>query len=113
MAMNTREAAMRAYLQALTDPEALRDEETISKLRQRLQSSDDPLERVRLQGQLEQAMRVTPDAYEDGFIAYAKEWAEEHGVSAEAFKAEGVPRTVLRRAGLDGARSSARRGGRR
>lgn len=109
MATNIREAAVRAYLQALTDPDTLRDDEGIAELQERLEGSDDPLERVKLQAEIEQAKQVRPDAFEDGFIAHAKEWADEHGVSATAFQAEGVPRTVLRRAGLDGGRS-ARRG---
>lgn len=106
MATNAQEAAVRAYLQALTDPDALRDDEGIAELQERLEHSDDPLERVKLQGQIEQATQVRPDVFEDGFIAHAKEWADEHGVSATAFQAEGVPRTVLRRAGLDGGRSA-------
>lgn len=109
MATNTHEEAVRAYLQALTDPDALRDDESIAELQERLERSDDPLERVKLQGHIEQATQVRPDAFEDGFIAHAKEWADEHGVSATAFQAEGVPRTVLRRAGLDGGRSPSRR----
>lgn len=108
MATNTPEAAVRAYLQALTDPDSLRDDEAIAELEQQLEGSDDPLERLKLQGQLEQAQQVTPDTYEDGFIAYAKQWADEHGVSADAFQAEGVPKTVLRRAGLDGGRATRR-----
>lgn len=109
MATNAQEAAVRAYLQALTDPDTLRDDKGIAELQKRLERSDDPLERVKLQGQIEQAKHVRPDAFEDGFIAYAKEWAEEHGVSATAFQAEGVPKTVLRRAGLGGGGTARRR----
>lgn len=104
MATKTQEAAVRNYLQALKDPESLRDDKTISDLEKRLERTDDPLDRVKLRAQLEQAQRIDPSAYEDGFIAHAKEWASEHGVSAESFKAEGVADEVLARAGLDGAR---------
>lgn len=115
MTTKTQEAAVRNYLQALKDPESLRDDKTINDLEKRIGSTDDPLERVKLRAQLEQAQRIDPSAYEDGFIAHAKEWADQHGVTAESFKAEGVSDDVLARAGLDGARRRRRTatGGRR
>lgn len=104
MATKTQEAAVRNYLQALKDPETLRDDKAISDLQKRIERAEDPLERVKLRAQLEKAQRIEPGAYEDGFIAHAKQWADEHGVSAESFKAEGVSDDVLARAGLDGVR---------
>lgn len=100
MASKAQETAVRDYLQALKDPESLRDDKAIAELQTRLDDADDPLERVQLHAQLDQVQRVDPSAYEDGFVTHAKAWAVQHGVSAEAFKAEGVSEDVLARAGL-------------
>lgn len=116
MATKAQETAVRTYLQALKDPELLRDDKAISDLQKRLEASNDPLERVRLRAQLDQAERVEASAYEDGFVQHARAWAQEHGVSAESFQAEGVSEEVLARAGFDGTRRRRRRasgGGRR
>lgn len=109
MASKTQETAVRDYLQALKDPESLRDDKAIADLQKRLDDAGDPLERVKLRAQLDQAQRVDPSAYEDDFVAHAKQWAQEHGVSADSFKAEGVSEGVLARAGLDSARRGRRR----
>lgn len=104
MPSETQEAAVRNYLQALQDPESLRDENAIDHLQKRLDDTEDPLERVKLRAELERAQQVDPRAYEDGFVTHAKQWAREHGVSATSFRAEGVSHDVLARAGLARAR---------
>lgn len=111
MATKAQETAVRTYLQALNDPELLRDDKAISDLQKRLNDTDDPLERVRLRAQLDQAQRVEASAYEDGFVQHARAWAQEHGVSAESFQAEGVSEGVLARAGFDGTRRRRRASG--
>lgn len=100
----TAEKAVRDYLVALHHPENLRDETRINELSQRLEQTDDPLERLQLRAELAQAQAPDTDALEGNFVAHAKSWADEHGISAKAFEQEGVPRDVLRRAGLDGGR---------
>lgn len=100
MPTETQDAAVRNYLQALKDPESLRDDEAIKKLGRRLEEAEDPLERLKLRAELERAQQVDPLAYEHGFVAHAKRWAQAYGVSAASFKAEGVSDDVLDRAGL-------------
>lgn len=102
MPTETQDAAVRDYLRALKDPESLRDDDAVSDLERRLERAEDPLERVKLHAALERARRVDPGAYEEGFVTHAKQWAREHGVSGESFKAEGVSDEVLARAGLAG-----------
>lgn len=111
MATGTAESAVRNYLVALKDPGALRDEDHIATLQQRLEQSDDQLERLRLRQELEDAQRPSIEHFESEFVTHAKAWAEEHDIGASAFSAEGVPDDVLRKAGLlRGGRAPRRRG---
>lgn len=100
MASKSTESAVRTYLTALRDPSALRDESRLEQLQSELESSSDELERLRLRQQIIDIESPSVSQYEDEFITHAKAWAEEHGVTARAFEAEGVPAQVLRRAGL-------------
>jgi hypothetical protein len=100
MASAAAEQAVRAYLGALKDPSSLRDDERIAKLERELERSNDQLERVLLQQQLLDAKSPSVEQFEEAFIEHARSWAEEHGVSPSAFQSEGVPSTVLRRAGF-------------
>jgi hypothetical protein len=114
--MPTAEEVIRTYLNALRDPQSLRDEEAVEETRARLESTDDPIERLRIQSELDRLAEPDLDAVEDDFVVHAKAWADEAGISAKAFAAEGVPNGVLRRAGFpvsggDG-RSQGRKGGR-
>ncbi len=52
-------------------------------------AEEDPVERLVVRARAER-----------DFVAVAREWASRHGVSAEAFLAEGVPVEVLRAAGF-------------
>ena len=110
---STAEAAIRNYLTALRDPSALRDDAALEQLRQQVEQSGDELERLRLRQQLFDAEQPSAERFEDDFVTHAKAWAEQHGISAKAFEAEGVPAAVLRRAGFSGVRGAGRRRGRR
>lgn len=92
--------AVRDYLIALRDPAALRDNAAITALKTKLERSDDVLERVQLRQQLLDLERPTPQRYEEAFVEHARAWADEAGISGDAFVAEGVPSDVLRRAGF-------------
>ncbi len=116
MASSSADAAIRNYLVALRDPSSLRDDEGIRALQQRIDSSSDELERLRLRQELFDTETPSVQRYEDDFVTHAKAWADEHGVGAKAFAAEGVPNQVLRRAGFaglgrGGRRATGRRGG--
>lgn len=105
------DSAVRNYLVALRDPSSLRDDDSIAALTQQLESSTDELERLRLRQQLLDHETPSIERFEDDFVTHAKAWADEQGVGAKAFEAEGVPAQVLRRAGFSVGRG--RQGGRR
>lgn len=84
----------------LKDPTALRDDNLVAELRQRLEAINDRLERVQLRQRLRDAENPSTERFEDEFVTHAKDWAEAHGVGASAFAEEGVPDAVLRKAGL-------------
>lgn len=95
------EHAVSVYLQALKDPNSLRDDDSITSLEQQLESSPDSLERLRLRQQLLDAQTPSVERYEEGFVTHAKAWADDHEITAKAFAEEGVSAAVLRRAGFD------------
>jgi hypothetical protein len=99
VASKTQEQAIRNYLTILNDPRALHEQD-ISELETKIDATDDPVERLRLRARIEVAKNPDTSKYEDAFVKHAKDWADEHGVSAEAFRAEGVPPATLRRAGF-------------
>lgn len=94
------EEAVRSYLTALKDPSALRDDATIDSIQAKIERSDDEIERVKLRQELLDAKSPSLDRFEEDFVTHAKAWADEHGVTAQAFASEGVPAAVLRRAGF-------------
>jgi hypothetical protein len=100
MASNSADNAVRMYLAALRDPSALRDEESLASLQAKLEKAADELERLQLRQQILDLENPSIEQYESDFVTHAKAWAEEHGVTAKAFESEGVPGSVLRRAGL-------------
>ena len=100
MARANAETAVRTYLTALRDPASLRDEEMVASLQSQLENSSDELDRLRLRQQLLDLESPSIQRYEDDFVTHAKAWAEETGISPQAFEAEGVPAGVLRKAGL-------------
>jgi hypothetical protein len=93
---------VRNYLTSLHDPAALRDDGAIADLQAKIEQSDDELERLQLRQQLLDLQNPSTDHYQDAFIEHAKAWADASGISGDAFLAEGVPATVLRRAGFRG-----------
>ena len=120
MASKTAENAVRQYLAAVKDPASLRDDESVADLRQRLESSDDAVERLGLRQQLIEQESPSVDRFEESFVTHAKAWADEQGITVKAFQEEGVPPGVLRRAGFSvggrgrrGRQSSARTGTRK
>jgi hypothetical protein len=100
MAAQAREKTVRDYLTALKDPAALRDDAATRKLQDKLAKAKDPVERLTLQQRLIDAEGVDLEALETAFIKHAKAWADARGVTAQAFRDEGVPPRVLRSAGF-------------
>lgn len=92
--------AIRNYITLLNDPEKLVDQDRIEALEQQLADETDPVARVSIRSELERAKRPKEDEYRKDFVENVKSWADEHGISPEALKAEGVPVDVLREAGF-------------
>lgn len=111
MASTAAEDAVRNYLTSLKDPDSLRDDERIAEIETQLGAATDAIERVMLQQQLRDAQRPATDHYEEAFVTHAKAWADAHAISVAAFLAEGVPTTVLRRAGFSVSGAGGGRGG--
>lgn len=109
----SQETAVRNYLLSIRNPGALRDDDAIASTTSKLEDSDDELERLQLRQQLLELEKPSLERYEDAFVEHASAWADRTGISADAFLAEGVPSTVLRRAGFRGVGGGRRRGGRR
>lgn len=98
--MATSEEVIRTYLSAIRDPESLRDDDAIKEKEAELADAGDPITRLQLHEELQKLTRPSLEAIEDEFVVHAKAWADEAGISAKAFAAEGVPSAVLRRAGF-------------
>lgn len=112
--MTAAETAVRTYLNGLKNPASLRDSDRIKSLNDQITSSDDPVERLRLQQERIEAETPSVDSIEEQFVQHAKAWADNMSITPDAFLAEGVDPAVLRRAGFRVAgRRSASPGGRR
>lgn len=124
---NSAESTIREYLDTLgkraPKPRHVVDKGAVAAVREKLKAVADPIEKLKLYKELEEArqpkLEAAPDrsaALEEGFVANAKAWAESQGIPASAFEAMKVPRDVLRRAGFavtGGARSAVRASGTR
>jgi hypothetical protein len=91
------EDAVRAYLRWREDPDG--EPADTAEIDARIAAERDPLERVKLRSERERLADRGP-RLEAAFVTSAREWAERHGVTADAFLAEGVERRVLAEAGL-------------
>ena len=100
MASTDPETAVRTYLAALRDPSSLRDDTRLRELQEQLENSGDELTRLQLRQQIMDLESPSVQQFENDFIMHARAWAEENGITAAAFQAEGVPSQVLRKAGM-------------
>lgn len=96
----SQEDAIRRYLTYINNPDELVDQSQIEKLQQKLAESTDPVERIKLRNEIERTKQPPAEELESEFVKVAKPWAEQHGISAEALRAEGVKPAVLRKAGF-------------
>ena len=89
------EGAVRLYLTWLEDPQQLVDRTKIESLQAQYDTSKDPIERLRLLGQLERARVADASQLEADFVRLAGSWAEENDVPGSAFRTLGVADDVL------------------
>lgn len=103
--------AVRAYLEYLRDPRGAVDHDRVRDLERRRAEVDDVLERLRLEQEIVKAGQVDEDSLRNAFVIHASDYAEAHGIGAEAFRAMGVTDDVLQTAGLLRERRAASGGG--
>ena len=89
------ETAVRRYLLSLTDPDALLDRDRADDLEKQIATTDDPLDKLRLYGELHRCTTVDKDELTAEFIRHARTWARSHDIPPSAFETYGVPRQVL------------------
>jgi len=120
MATKKIEDGIRSYLGSIgSTSKPMVDREAVKSLKTQVRNTADPIEKLRLLAALEdeRAGRM-PDhsAHEAVFVAEAKAWAADEGISASAFQSLKVPDDVLRAAGFSVSSSrstgSTRTGGR-
>ena len=95
------EEAIRRYLTFLDDPSKLRDEGEVQRRTVAVLEAQDPIEKLKALALLEKASAIDDQALRVAFVAAAKAWADEHGVSVKAFRELGVPVEVLTEAGFE------------
>jgi hypothetical protein len=100
LSAKAQEQAVSNYLAYLRDPESVVDHVRVQELADALEQATEPIERLRLRQQLEEAQSADEAPVREAFVVHAQAWASEHGVTASAFQAEGVPSDVLQEAGL-------------
>jgi hypothetical protein len=106
------ESSVRRYLLYLENPSKLRDDTQIQKKTQAVLDAIDPIDKLKALAELEKVANVDEAPLRDGFVTYAREWAETQGIPPTAFHELKVPDDVLRAAGLptSGKRRSRRAG---
>lgn len=115
LAQGRRESrAVKRYLEAIGSKKRGRPvssdrlQEKLDNLEKRIEMESDPLKRVELHQQridaaddLKSAGKVAQlDELERSFVEVAKGYSERRGISYSAWREEGVPAEVLRRAGI-------------
>lgn len=94
--------AVRAYMEALQDPNTAVDWDEVEELAGQIAEETDPVKRVLLRAEWRRASdpaTYMPDLEAD-FIAFASQWAQANRVTGDDFFYEGVPLQVLRESGL-------------
>ena len=94
--------AVRAYLEALQDPNTAVNWDEVEELASQIAEATDPVRRVLLRAEWRRASdpsTYVPDLQAD-FIAFAEQWSQANRVSADDFFYEGVPLQVLAEAGM-------------
>lgn len=97
------------YFAYLEDPGSLVDHARVSELKQQAASAGNLMDKAVLLSKLERAQTVDDAEVVGGFVAHAKEWAGQTGVTAKALQDVGVPSEVLAKAGLIAGDSRVRR----
>ena len=98
------DTAVRNYIQWLTDPQSMRDDEAIAELEARIAEAD-PIEALTLHTQLAKLRVVDGEPFIKAFVENAKAWADANNVDVRAFReVHDVPAPVLRDAGFENVR---------
>ena len=95
------EDVVRRYLNYLEDPSSVIDHDRVNDIQEQLSSTDDQIERLRLESELDRARSTDGEAIAQSFISVAKAFADSEHITAGAFRRQGVPSEVLSLAGFD------------
>lgn len=92
--------AVRRYLLFLEDPSSVDFSAEVEKVNAQLAEQKDPLERLRLKGELVRLQGSHEDLLRAGFVAHAHAWATREGLPLSVFDDMGIPDAVMRQAHL-------------
>lgn len=95
------EDVVRRYLSYLNDPSSVIDHDRVSEVQEQLSNTDDQIERLRLESELDRARSTDGESIAQAFISVAKAFADSEDITAGAFRRQGVPSEVLSLAGFD------------
>jgi hypothetical protein len=93
----------------IDDPTKLVDAAAVKKAQSAVENARDPIDRLKALALVERAQATDETVYRADFIKHAKQWAEEEGIPASAFREMGVPNDVLTAAGIEGQTKGRRR----
>lgn len=93
-----KETAVQSYLTFLENPKV--DGPAVEKLQTQLSTTNSPVAKLRLLGEIERVRATHGAMLEEGFVRHANTWATKNGVPASAFLTLGVDRGVLKKAGF-------------
>lgn len=96
----TAEHAVRQYLTFLDDPAKLVDPDEVAALKAKADEATDPIDKLLAVSALERAQVADGERFKLEFILHARAFADQHEVSAAAFRRLGVPDDVLEAARL-------------
>lgn len=96
------EQIVRDYLSYVKNPHAAVNNGFSARLREKLATENDAIMQLRLLSAIEIAEQVDGESLRDEFVAVARTFAEEAGLTTGSFRQLGVPDDVLHAAGLLG-----------
>lgn len=76
------EDVVRRYLNYLSDPSSVIDHDRVNEVQEQLSSTDDQIERLRLESELDRAQSTDGEAIAQSFISVAKAFADSEHITA-------------------------------
>jgi len=96
----TPEEIIDSYLRYLEDPSSIVDEAKVAEAQQAVDAAESPTAKVIAISRVHRVRNADPAELIADFVSVAKSWGEANEVDPDAWKAMGVPTTVLIQAGI-------------